>query len=150
MATSGLSNRRAHIGQRTDHHVLELHVAGVALQADMALTPPPIVGWNCVGRNGLAVERYLDGRAGCLDLEGVPLAGGFGCERRGWRQPINGTGLMQRTEVLAGVDVEAHVIDLDLVTLIGCELPIIAGIARIERRKTKQDAGIVGAAAGYV
>src|SRR5215475_5511270 len=117
------------IGQRTDLDVLELHIARVTLQADMALARAPIASGDGIIGYDLSIQRNLYGRAPGLDLERVPLAGRLrGNQRRG-RQPIHRAGLVQGTVVLPRRRVEPHVVDLNLVPAIGSQLPIACRIA---------------------
>src|SRR6266550_6026043 len=103
------------IGQRTDLDVLELRIARVALQADMALAPARTVPGDRVIGNDLAVERDFYRRGAGLDFERVPLAGRVGGDRRGRREGIDRARLVQWAVVLPGRDIETHIVDLDLV-----------------------------------
>src|ERR1043165_10285873 len=53
---------------------------------------------------------------------------------------------MQGAMVLLGRGVETHIVDLDLAAAVRGQLPVAAGVARIQGREADQDAGIVGAA----
>jgi hypothetical protein len=78
------------VGQSSDHEILKLDVAGVALQADVSCRQAIGVGRDRVVCDRLAIKHHLDERIGGLDFEGVPLTGRFGRDRRGWRQRVNG------------------------------------------------------------
>ena len=87
-------SRQAESVQRTNHDVLKLHVAGMALQSDVALAPARAVRRDGVIGNELAIECYLYQAAGGLDLKCIPLTSGLGCEGRGRREGVHGTGLV--------------------------------------------------------
>src|SRR5262249_16015356 len=105
----------------------------MALQADVALATTSVVRRDGVIRDRLTIERHLYGGAGGLDFKRIPLTGRFGCDLRGWRQGIDGARLVCRTEILPGVGVKSHVLDLYLVASVRRQLPIVCRIARIKR-----------------
>src|SRR5262245_25613352 len=92
--TFSISEPSSRVGQRAYHDVLELHVARMALQADVAFTPACGVRWDGIVCDELPIERYLYEAAGGLNFKCIPLTGRFGCDRRGRRQGIHGTGLV--------------------------------------------------------
>jgi len=82
------------VRQRLNHHVLKLHVPGMALQADVARPRSRSVGWNRVARDKLTIQGHLDGCTGSFYLKSITLSRGFGSDARGWSQGVNGAGLM--------------------------------------------------------
>src|SRR6478609_5472220 len=138
------------IGKRPKLDVLELYIAGMALETDMAGAPARAVAGNGVIGDELAVERDFYRRGASLDFERVPLAGRVGSDRRRRRKGIDRAGLVQRAVVLPGRRVETHIVDLDLVAAVGRDLRVAARVARVQCREADQDAGIVGAAARHV
>src|SRR5207248_4577238 len=102
------------IGKRSNFDVLKLHIAGMALQADMSRAPARAVPRNRVIGNNLTVEGDFYRRGAGLDFERVPLAGRLGGNRRGRRESIDRAGLVQRAVVLAGRGIETHIVDLNL------------------------------------
>src|SRR5216683_6858812 len=82
------------VGESSDHDVFKLHIPRMVLQTEMPLLQAGVVGRDRVVRNQLTVERDLDGGAGRLDFEGIPLTSRFGSELRGRRQGVDGTSLV--------------------------------------------------------
>ena len=125
--------------QGLNHDVLELHIPGMTLQTNVAFGEPRRVGRDRIVRNEGPIQRDRDGGARRLNFECIPLASGFRSEARGGRQSIDGARLMERIEIQTRIRVEPHVIDLNFITLVRCQDPILCGIAGIQRWKTKQD-----------
>src|SRR5579871_319084 len=104
----------------------------MALDTDMAFAPEGGVARDGVIRDDLSIEGHLNGVGPGLDLEGIPLTRSLGRDVRRRSETINGASLVQRREVAVGIDVVAHVVDLDLVAFVGGQLPIARGLACIQ------------------
>ena len=99
-AIVSVARRRNHpalsclVRQSSDHDVLKLYVPRMALQPDVALSQARVVGRDRIVRHQLTVERHFDRSVGGLDFKGIPLASGFGSDRRGRCKAIDGTRLV--------------------------------------------------------
>jgi hypothetical protein len=85
----------------------------------------------------LAIEAHRDSRPIGFNFVSMPLAHGRRGSRR--RKGVNRAGIVQRVVEAIRVGIEAGVVDLDLVTLVDWDRPVIARV-----RKADEHAGVIG------
>src|SRR5690606_34057940 len=129
--------------QAPDADTAELHPRAVVmvLQPDMPAPRPADVALQ--PGDGRAVEQDRNVQAKRRDLEDVPVAGRTRGHHLGRRQPVDGPGAVERAAETLLLRIVSPIVDLDLVTVRHRKPPIGVRMRRPERRKTKEDPGVV-------